>query len=248
MGETQSLEVPYEETGAVSPEQQSAEVETTEATTDRPDYLPEKFNSPEEMAKAYNELETKLGAGNTEDKAEAKPDLSIPEAVEEVSQDDMQFYSDRFAENGKLEESDYEGLAAKGLSKDMVDTYIAGQQAIIQQYTAQVYSQVGGEENYTAMVQWASETFSAEEVAVFDAAVNSGDTNQTMSAVKGLQARYQMENGTQPNLLKGKTTGSGVQAYASLDEMKREMQDPKYRTDPAFRERVQRKLAVSDIM
>jgi len=98
------------------------------------------------------------------------------------------------------------------------------------------------------MVQWASETFSAEEVAVFDAAVNSGDTNQTMSAVKGLQARYQMENGTQPNVRQGKTTGSGTEAYASLDEMKRVMQNPKYRTDPAFRQRVQDKLAVSDIM
>lgn len=245
MGATETVEVPFEETGASSPEQQAAEVETTEATTDRPDYLPEKFNSPEDMAKAYNELESKLGGENTE---ESSDDLSIPEATEEVSQDDMQFYSDRFAENGKLEDSDYEGLAAKGLSKEMVDTYIAGQEAIIQQYTAQVYNQVGGEESYTAMTQWASETFSAEEVAVFDAAVNSGDTNQTMSAVKGLQARYQMENGTQPNLMQGKTSGSGNEAYASLAEMKRDMADPKYHNDPAFRDSVTRKLANSNIM
>ena len=182
------------------------------------------------MAKAYNELESKLGGGETKE-SKSSDDLSIPEATEEVSQNDMQFYSDRFAENGKLEDSDYEGLAAKGLSKDMVDTYIAGQQAMMQQYTANVYTQVGGEEAYTAMTQWASETFSAEEIAVFDASVNSGDMNQTMSAVKGLQARYQVENGTQPNLMQGKTKGSGVQAYASLDEMKREMQNPKYRTD-----------------
>jgi len=245
MGATEIVNVPFEETGASSPEQQAAEVETTEATTDRPDYLPEKFNSPEDMAKAYNELESKLGGEKTE---ESSDDLSIPEATEEVSQDDMQFYSDRFAENGKLEESDYEGLAAKGLSKDMVDTYIAGQQALIQQYTANVYNQVGGEEAYTAMVQWASESFSAEEVAVFDAAVNSGDTNQTMSAVKGLQARYQMENGTQPNLMQGKTGGSGNEAYASLAEMKRDMANPKYHNDPAFRDSVTRKLANSNIM
>ena len=246
MGETQSVEIPHEEAGALSPEQQAAEVGTTEATTERPEYLPEKFNSPEEMAKAYRELEAKLGGG--EKAEESSDDLSIPEAPAEVSQDDMQFYSDRFAENGKLEESDYEGLASKGLSKDMVDTYIAGQQAIIQQYTAQVYNQVGGEESYTAMTQWASETFSAEEVAVFDAAVNSGDTNQTMSAVKGLQARYQMENGTRPNLMQGKTSGSGNEAYASLAEMKRDMANPKYHNDPAFRDSVTRKLANSNIM
>ena len=84
----------------------------------------------------------------------------------------MQFYSDRFAENGKLEESDYAGLEKMGISNDMVDSYIAGQLALINTHAQSVYTQVGGEESYTAMTQWASETFSAEEVAVFDAAVN----------------------------------------------------------------------------
>lgn len=242
MGATESIQIPVEETGSLSPEQQ---VEAQ--ATDRPDYLPEKFSSPEEMAKAYAELESKLGSGDTTE-TETTDDLTIPEATGEVSDADMQFYSDRFAENGKLEESDYAGLEKMGISNDMVDSYIAGQLALINTHAQSVYTQVGGEESYTAMTQWASETFSAEEVAVFDAAVNSGDTNQTMSAVKGLQARYQMENGTQPNLMQGKTTGSGREAYASLDEMKRDMQNPLYRTDPAYRQKVQNKLAVSDIM
>lgn len=247
MGETQSIIIQSEEAGAISPEQQAAEQTEVTEVTDRPDYLPEKFNSPEEMAKAYAELEAKLGS--TENKeSKTKDDLSIPEATGELSEADMQFYSDRFAENGKLDESDYAGLEKMGISNEMVDSYIAGQLALINTHAQNVYSQVGGEDNYTSMVQWASETFSAEEVAVFDAAVNSGDTNQTMSAVKGLQARYTMENGTQPNLRQGKTTGSGIEAYASLDEMKREMQNPKYRTDPAFRQRVKDKLAVSNIM
>ena len=229
MGATESIQIPVEETGSLSPEQQ---VEAQ--ATDRPDYLPEKFNSPEEMAKAYAELESKLGSGDTTE-TETTDDLTIPEATGEVSDADMQFYSDRFAENGKLEESDYAGLEKMGISNDMVDSYIAGQLALINTHAQSVYTQVGGE-------------FSAEEVAVFDAAVNSGDTNQTLSAVKGLQARYQMENGTQPNLMQGKTTGSGKEAYASLDEMKRDMQNPLYRTDPAYRQKVQNKLAVSDIM
>ena len=247
MGETQSVEVPFEETSSLSPSQQAAEAQAaeviaevaeTEAAADRPDYLPEKFNSPEEMAAAYKELEGKLGTSTEE----------APAIEGTVSDNDMQLYSDRFAENGKLEEADYAGLEAKGISKDMVDNYVAGQQAMITQHTQTVFSQVGGEEQYTAMTQWASETFSAEEVAVFDAAVNSGDMNQTMSAVKGLQARHQMENGTQPNLMQGKTGGSGVVAYASLAEMKRDMANPKYAQDSAFRETVQRKLANSNIM
>lgn len=241
MGETQIVEVPYEETGSVSPEQQASEAQAageTAEVSDRPDYLPEKFNTPEEMAKAYQELEGKLGT----------PTAEAPEIEGAISDNDMQFYSDRFAENGQLEEADYVGLEAKGISKGMVDNYIAGQQAMVTQHTQNVFNQVGGEEQYTAMTKWASETFSAEEVAVFDAAVNSGDMNQTMSAVKGLQARHQMEHGTRPTLMQGKTGGSGVTAYASLAEMKRDMRNPKYDQDPAFRESVKNKLANSNIM
>ena len=44
-----------------------APVETSEATvdeittSDRPEWLPEKFNDPSELGKAYKELESKLG-------------------------------------------------------------------------------------------------------------------------------------------------------------------------------------------
>ena len=44
-----------------------ASVETTEATvdevttSDRPEWLPEKFNDPSELGKPYKELESKLG-------------------------------------------------------------------------------------------------------------------------------------------------------------------------------------------
>ena len=71
MGATESIQIPVEETGSLSPEQQ---VEAQ--ATDRPDYLPEKFNSPEEMAKAYAELESKLGSGDTTE-TETTNDLNI---------------------------------------------------------------------------------------------------------------------------------------------------------------------------
>ena len=249
MGVTESLTVSGEEAGALSPEQEAAQTQEQtqeqpqeQPQSERPEWLPEKFNSPEDMAKAYSELEAKQSGKQTEE-SDTKQDLSIPE----LSEKDMNYYSQRFAENGQLDEDDYAGLEKLGVSKDMVNAYIQGQVAMQQQYTQTVYNEVGGQESYQAMTEWASNNLTPEEIAVYDKAVNSGDTTTTMSAVKGLQARYQLENGTQPNLMQGKTTGTGVQAYESLDQMKREMQDPRYASDPAFRESVQRKLAVSDI-
>ena len=46
-----------------------ATAEVTQAQTDRPDWLPEKFNSPEDLGKAYNELSSKLGAKEEDLKA-----------------------------------------------------------------------------------------------------------------------------------------------------------------------------------
>lgn len=249
MGVTESLTVSGEEAGALSPEQEAAQTQEQtqeqpqeQPQSERPEWLPEKFNSPEDLAKAYGELEAKQSGKQTEE-SDTKQDLSIPE----LSEKDMNYYSQRFAENGQLDEDDYAGLEKLGVSKDMVNAYIQGQVAMQQQYTQTVYNEVGGQESYQAMTEWASNNLTPEEIAVYDEAVNSGDSTKTMSAVKGLQARYQLENGTQPNLMQGKTTGTGVQAYESLDQMKREMQDPRYASDPAFRESVQRKLAVSDI-
>ena len=245
MGVTESLTVSGEEAGALSPEQEAAQTQEQpqeQPQSERPEWLPEKFKSPEDMAKAYSELEAKQSGKQTEE-SDTKQDLSIPE----LSEKDMNYYSQRFAENGQLDEDDYAGLEKLGVSKDMVNAYIQGQVAMQQQYTQTVYNEVGGQEAYQAMTEWASNNLTPEEIAVYDEAVNSGDSTKTMSAVKGLQARYQLENGTQPNLMQGKTTGTGVQAYESLDQMKREMQDPRYASDPAFRESVQRKLAVSDI-
>ena len=48
------------DTGVTGPE---APMEVVEDTTgaERPEWLPEKFQSPEDMAKAYGELESKMG-------------------------------------------------------------------------------------------------------------------------------------------------------------------------------------------
>lgn len=72
-----------EETATV--EDTTAEVkETTEATVDqvttseRPEWLPEKFSEPSELGKAYKELESKLGQKEEDIKAKLMEELNKP--------------------------------------------------------------------------------------------------------------------------------------------------------------------------
>ncbi|MGB1921787.1 MAG: hypothetical protein ACPHM2_01060, partial [Alcanivorax sp.] len=54
---------------------------TTEApVAERPEWLPEKFNTPEDLASSYQSLEQKLGAGQEE------PRHSNPHGVHEAQQ------------------------------------------------------------------------------------------------------------------------------------------------------------------
>ena len=49
-----------------------------EQQVDRPEWLPEKFKSPEDMANAYSELEKKMGQGtNEEQSAETTEEASL---------------------------------------------------------------------------------------------------------------------------------------------------------------------------
>ncbi len=157
-------------------------------------------------------------------------------------------FEKEFAENGELSEESYQKLQ-EFFPKNVIDSYIAGQQALIQQSTNELMGIAGGQENYNAMIQWASENLSEEEINYFNKAIESGDMTQAKFAVQGLVARYQQETGkgtkgNKPNLIQGQSVDQQVPAgYQSKVEMIRDMQDPRYHRDPAFRKQVEDKLA-----
>lgn len=232
---------------------------------DRPEWLPEKFKDPSELAKAYAELEKKLGSSSkepleaTEKTTEADPELEgtkdTPDAEEAAREAadkaglDFDTLSQKYFEKGSIEDSDYAALEKAGIPKSLVDQFIAGQEALLTATRNSVFSAVGGESQYSELTEWAADNFSKQEIDAFNKAVNSGDLNMTMMAVKGLQARYKAEVGFEPTRqVRGETARAGSHAYRSIAEMEKDMSDPRYKSDPAFRKDVERKLANSDIM
>lgn len=239
---------------------------------DRPSWLPEKFQSPEALAQAYAELERKLGGakqeppatqetptaepkaddkateGATEEKPELTPEASkVAEALSEkgVSFDDL---TTEFATAGELSADSYAKLEKAGFPKQVVDTWIAGQQAMIELDRQQTFSLTGGEDGFNAMVQWAAANLKPAEVAAYNATIDSGDKAKTRLAVEGLYARYTAAKGVEPTLTAGSTSGSaGVAPFRSTAELTAAMRDPRYASDPAYRKDVENRLAISDV-
>ena len=219
----------------------------------RPEWLPEKFKSPEDMAKAYGELEGKLGKSDEtnkdlEPKEEIKKeegDLSIDKAEKAVENAGLNMSSlqDEYSEGGQLKETSYKALEKAGIPKDYVDAFIKGQEAIATQTSNTLKQEVGGAESYNNMMSWAADNLNEAEVTSFNNTVNGKDIEATRLAIQGLNARYKNNVGDEPSLQSAnKSSTSNAQGYRSWAEVTSAMNDERYSTDDAYRNDVQNKL------
>jgi hypothetical protein len=258
MAELHRVEINEKVSSEIEPEEKQQADETVETPeeqqSERPEWLPEKFKSAEDMANAYSELEKKLGQPAAEEQQEEeqpqqeetendndKPEAgNYNEAVVEASQE-------FFNNDGQLSDETYKKLEEVGLPRDLVDSYAAGQQALLQSEETQIKGVAGGD--YDAMAEWANEHLPSEEIDAFDEAVTSGSVQQAKLAVQGLHARYQNATGSRPKtLVQGAVSGSSTMPFKSMQELARAQSDPRYRSgDKAYHQEIDRRLAVSNI-
>lgn len=218
-----------------------------EDTPERPEWLPEKFKSPEDLAKAYAELEKAKGKGKEAEAAE-DAEKTAEEAVESAGLD-MDALSAEYEENGELTEESYEALAKVGITKEMVETFIAGQEAKVSGVRSELLESVGGDEGYNEMISWAAENLSEAEIDAFNSVLEGGDFNATKMAVENLGAKYTRANGSEPaRQLGGKASSGTGGVYESTADLMKDMQNPEYAKNPAFRAKVEAKLGRSNIL
>jgi len=156
--------------------------------------------------------------------------------------------SAEWTEKGELSANTYAALEGVGLSKDMVNDYIAGQAAIVSNLQASAYEPFNGQEGYEAAANWAAETLSPDEIKAFDVQLTSTNPAIVAQGSKALAAKYAAEADHEPHLLQGNGNGgTSGDSYGSSREMMKDMNSAKYRTSQAFRDEVAQKLARSDL-
>lgn len=217
--------------------QQQQNLETNQ---DRPSWLPEKFNTAEDLAKAYSELEKSYSSKET-------PQPMNQQQAEQATGLTLDNYYNEFAENGSLSEDSYNQLASQGLSKDLVDSYIEGQSAIADAHVTQIKSAAGGDAEYTKLTQWAATSLQDNELNTFNNIVEKGTVEEAMMAVSGLKARYDNSVGVPPNLLQGQQAAPS-NAFQSTAEIVAAINDPRYQVDTAYRKSVEDKIKRSNAL
>jgi len=237
-----------EAVGTISEEQAGEEQEV-----ERPEWLPEKFKSPEDMAQAYSELEKKMGQGTTEEQTAETTEDNEGDVQDDESDDNenadynavvVDASKEFFENDGQLSEETYEKLAKAGLPKELVDSYAAGQQALLQSEEGEIKSVANGQ--FDAMAEWANDNLQQEEIDAFDDIVTTGTKEQAKFAVKSLYDRYTQANGSSPRLVQGAVTGGSTMPFKSMQELARAQSDPRYKSgDKAYHEEIDRRLSVS---
>jgi hypothetical protein len=115
-----------------------------ETASERPEWLPEKFNDPAELAKSYSELESKLGAKRDDiikehneekfiNRPETKGDYELPDIIDSESATDnelLNWWSEHAFNNGFGQDQFKEGIEmyAKAIEAAMPQNDLAAEQ------------------------------------------------------------------------------------------------------------------------
>jgi hypothetical protein len=228
-------------------------VEGPEGTppVDRPEWLPEKFKSAEDMAKAYSELEAKLGAPKpAPDATPAPADATAADVDKALAPAGLKLeeFNTEFAQTGALSDESYSKLEKAGYDRAIVDQFIEGQKARATQFDGSIKSEVGGDDAYDSMVTWAKANLSPGEIDAYNTAVGSGKVDNAKLAALGLKAKYDKANGSDPQRLLGGQAGTSADVFESMAQVTAAMKDTRYKEDPAYRAKVQDKLGRSNIV
>lgn len=233
----ESITIVAEDTG---PEAPVAEDNQSE----RPEWLPEKFSSPEDLAKSYAELEKKMSAPK-DDTAEEPP---TGEVEPEQSTGEPQFdkFAEEFASSGELSDDSFDELSKMGYPKEMVETYIKGMQAAQTADADQVMDVAGGAKGYEELTDWARNNMPENELLLYNQMVATGTDNAKM-AVEWLMSKRESAGDVEPSLLSGKAQAPAKDEFRSTAEVVAAMKDTRYGKDPAYTRDVEEKLGRSKV-
>lgn len=152
-----------------------------------------------------------------------------------------------------LTEAQLVALEAAGYSRQFVNSYIKGQEAITQSYADSIIKYAGGKEQFDAIMTHLKATDPSAEDALYGA-IERQDLALIRTMINLGMAGRTKKFGTAParNLARKapasapKAARTKVEGFASKTEMTKAMSDPRYGRDTAYTQNVEQKVWVSN--
>ena len=225
-----------------------------------------KYKDAQELEKAYVELQKKLGDKGTGDSSEAGDSQDSEQVESKEGGEKEEKAKENTAQDGILDtlwneansETSYTKETVEALNKlkpsELADMHLRYREQvekskpqITEKQVTQLKNVAGGEQQYNEMLQWATQNLAEQEVKMFDAVMDRGDPLAAFFAVRSLAYRYKDSQGYDGKMVTGRSPKSDGDQFGSQAEVVEAMSDPRYDRDPAFRQKIMKKLERSNV-
>ena len=217
-----------------------------------------KFENAEELENAYLELQRKLGSNDddevedtTLDEDEVDYDEATVAGIELITEASDEYY----ANEGQVSAETMQKFQEMS-SSDLVNAYMAIQENNPDQggYSPDltdaemnsVYNSAGGEAEYNRLTAWAADNVPESKLNAFNDIIDRGNATAIQIAVAGLRSEYEAQEGYEGRMLQGRAAAP-TSGFRSQAEVVQAMSDPRYDSDPAYRQDVYDKLERSNV-
>lgn len=144
-----------------------------------------------------------------------------------------------YEDNGKLSEESMKALKGAGYPEAVVNAFIKGFEAQVNEFTNAVYKIAGGEAEYSKLCNFIKGLGEAD-VQAFNDTITSGSLTQLAALINGYKAQMTTKYGTSNRSILGGANTVETNGFNSKDALVKAMNDPRYGTDMAYTEKVQR--------
>lgn len=201
--------------------------ESVPANSSPPKKILDKFESQDELVKAYKELEKKFSNENeNENKKSKKPETveaktSTDEDTTDSSTEEDTTLSEgaknefnelpdsavkeavqealtEFEETGEIGDAVYDAVESLGISKEIFKEHLELKKLQAEVEIKNFYDSVGGQENFEEVKVWASTNLSEGEQSVFNNIVDNGTNQEISFAIINLTARHSKSTEVKP--------------------------------------------------
>lgn len=230
---------PTEVVESLSAEEQDSLAIGESLQQERQNLLAGKYKSAEELERGYLELQKRMGEGQPNQQESSDVSDQLAKAYESYSSEK------------KFDASAFENVSKEDLikaffenSEEVPQTEESEGPDLTQEQVDGMMNSVGGKEQYQQIMNWAVQNLPKSDIEAFDAIVESANPFQINMAVEAMAKRYTDANGQEGQTIQGRSAKM-TDSYRSQAEMIRDMNDPRYDSDPAYRNDVMTKLANS---
>ena len=232
-------EAPEEEEEAPEEEEEAPE---EEESTDEEDFEP--LGEPDAELKEASKAIDEYAEG-----FQALREQAFKNGLEPSQADAMEAEYDR---DGKLSQASYEALAKAGYTKGFIDSYIHGQEAVAEQFVAKVVDYAGGQDKFQRIIKHMESTSPDSVESLYDAverqdlkAIRTIINLGTQGLSKKLGKAPARSVTQKAPAVAPKRASKAAEGYSSQKDMVKDMSSSAYRLDPAFRAKVEARVAAS---